>query len=371
MSIAGTVYFVSSHPNTEQHFSDFCNVLTKRTVSCVLIKTDEKEKTISKVFFDKVGKGPGVVITDVGSDKMVDFYLLLKERRPDIVRIAYYDNPEPFVEGGYSANVAKIVPQADAIFFANYNFAKDPVFSSFNMDLKTDATRFGIGYYPMAKIEALSLKRESKEIRAKLREQFIQNHSIANGSFLPFYFGGANETYYKEAFPLFLKFLNELAEREEKKVPWTVVIQKHPRSGTFEEDVIVKWKKTAHRFIPNITISKVPFDDALVIADLIWYFQTSASGMFPQMEIPAIQVGNSAYKELLVKAGVIPKAENCQAFIKETHNAQNSLVVKEAYLKKSKVNELYGIEPDWKTGGWVQNLFDAIIKLMPKEESKP
>ena len=63
-----------------------------------------------------------VVITDVGHAFDMDLQEALK-KQGQAKRVVYYDNPEPYVPGGYSEVAKDPMEKAHKVFFANANLA--------------------------------------------------------------------------------------------------------------------------------------------------------------------------------------------------------------------------------------------------------
>ena len=66
-----------------------------------------------------------LVLTDCAAPFDIKLHQALKNKH-----FAYYDNPEPFVPGDYSACAAEVMEIAEAVFFANENLAQEPIYSA-------------------------------------------------------------------------------------------------------------------------------------------------------------------------------------------------------------------------------------------------
>src|SRR6185295_11871704 len=93
-----------------------------------------------------------VIVTDVGHPFIVKVHQALEKYAAGARRLSYYDNPEAFVPGGYSAVAAEVMQASQAILFANANLSKVPLYKSKEPLQEIDCgqrKRVGIGYYPI------------------------------------------------------------------------------------------------------------------------------------------------------------------------------------------------------------------------------
>jgi hypothetical protein len=95
----------------------------------------------------------------VGDPFAITLHEKLEKKNPELLRLAYYDNPEPYVPGGYSETAAKVMQLAHRTLFANANLADQP------------HKQKGIGYYPTE--EAETLRRLRKSQQTTTRAQFF------------------------------------------------------------------------------------------------------------------------------------------------------------------------------------------------------
>jgi len=241
---ASQICLIYSHPAPRQHFEAFHQALQKRGVKSALFSLEQwKESPLDA----------SIVITEGGDLAFVQVHRALE--REGVCHYVYYDNPEPYVPGGYSEVIARVLKEKiDGVLFANARLADQKIFQTPSEEIPLEAPRFGIGYYPLDAAEKLLALRQKKE---KLRHCFFAKHNIEDHDQpLLVYLGGANQVYYEEAFPYFLKLLSHPLLND-----YTIVMQPHPRDP-FEGD-------------GSLVISSEPFLEALAMADALLY-QSSA-----------------------------------------------------------------------------------------------
>jgi hypothetical protein len=233
----------------------------------------------------KANSKAAYVLTDVGDPFDIKLQQAFKLHAPHVVRLAYYDNPEPFVPGGYSDVAAQVMKLADKVLFANVHLAKEE-------------NHVGLGYFAMKDAKTIQERRASNE-RDELRKQYgLQDQKVL------VYFGGNNTTYFNDAFPAFLNMVKatDLSSH-------TLVIQQHPgaKKEQYENGKIAQWQKesTAHH-APKLIISTFDSSQAQVMADGALYYQTSMSPQFGLAKIPAIQIGHEKYEDCMVKNNLTP-----------------------------------------------------------------
>lgn len=366
--------FLCCHPAPANHFADFlqptsnhiaCEVLAteiayknlkdrnvdakdfyanKRVVPLAKLSEEDAERLAQEVA--KTCSKSSIVIADVGSDFTARVLHVLSEKYPDVKLIVYYDNPEDYVAGGYSETVAKAMKHAKVALFANDNLANRPIYAKPNEKIDLSSIqRIGLGYSTLpeevAKIKALRAESQEAE-RAKL----LQRHNIEDrGQKIAFYFGGANEVYYNEAFPHFLKCL-EASHKEEALSNLTILVQQHPRSiieGNKDGNYLDVWKQKLGSAAPEILISKASFNDAILAADLGMYHQTTANTKILLSGIPIFQVAHEKYSDVLVKNDLCKSAVSSHEFSDALKDAIDNPVNVDASL----VYQLLGIKKDW------------------------
>ncbi|MBS0629201.1 MAG: hypothetical protein JSS30_03125 [Verrucomicrobia bacterium] len=248
-----------------------------------------------------------LVLTDVGHPFAIDLHKALGGA------IAYYDNPEPFVPGGYSKVAEEVMKLARKVIFANSNLEASPL-----IDLPLEK-RVGLGYYPTAAAEKV-VKRRIEE-REKMRRQF----GYADKKILV-YFGGNNEEYFKEAFPAFLEFL-------EQDLPgYIFVLQPHPAA------------KDKQLMSPKLILSNWSSEDIQVIADGALYYQTSMGPQFALAGIPMLQVGHKTYEDVMVRSGLCPSVTNGADFAEKITQMKPIEIGAE---QRQAIYKSLGIRHDW------------------------
>lgn len=325
-----TVCFIACHGGPADHFATYAEALTKEgyTVqTCAsgpgLKKLEDRKITVTFPFAlenlkekeedalaDQIAKKcseASVVITDVGHPFDIKLQRALAAHAPRVARWAYYDNPEPFVPGGYSATAANVMLAAQGVLFANENLAKAAIYSAPGrvVDLG-DRRRIGIGYYPIDKAEEIGKKRALEH--DKMRAEILAKNGVAGRGQVLVYFGGNNEEYFSRAFPAFLSLLAQVgAQTDLSNV--LVILQQHPgaKAGNRDGREVTKWSETCEKLrgLPRIIVSDFSSDEAQVIADGAFYYQTSMGPQFILARIPTVQVGHEVYEDALVKSRLV------------------------------------------------------------------
>lgn len=261
-----------------------------------------------------------VVLTDVGHPFAITLQKSLACKAPEVFRLAYYDNPEPFVPGGYSAVAIEVMKAADRVLFANANLEHSPL-----IDLPLEK-RVGLGYYPTAQADKIA-KRRGEE-REKLRRKLG-----VEGEKVLVYFGGNNEEYFTKAFPVFLSFIAE-------DLKGTIfILQQHPAAKVKNID-----RQMAEASGAKIFISDWTSDDIQVIADGVLYYQTSMGPQFALAGIPMVQVGHNTYEDVMVRSGLCPSVINKKDFAEAIAKMQPVVVMEE---QRQSIYKNLGIREDW------------------------
>lgn len=286
------------------------------------------------------------VLTDVGHpfDKTLQRAFL--KDAPWIKRLAYYDNPEPYVPGGYSQTAAKVMKLANSVLFANANLASAALYKKPYKEIDLPfKERVGIGYYPVCQAEKIAEKRETSQ--AVMREKFFAKHELHdNGQKILVYFGGNNETYFNKAFPAFLNILTEGIKIADLS-NYVVVMQQHPGAKTSNKDIsqLDSWvqKYGQEATSPKVIISNETSDTMQVIAGGALYYQTSMGPLFALAGIPIIQVGHEIYEDILVKNNLCIAVTNPSDFVRGIAHL-NLVATSEQRIK---IFLSCGISKDW------------------------
>lgn len=326
MAIPKVICFIACHGGPADHFATFAEQLTQKGYRIhvyangpALKKFEERKiEQISLYSLENIeGEDAALklaekcasmaaVITDVGHPFDVALQKALKLKAPHVLRLAYYDNPEPFVSGGYSSTAAKVMNAAQRVLFANGNLAKSSIYQEPQKEIPLNyEKRFPLGYYPLSAAENIKKRRDIEQYC--LREAFFNRSGIQElGQRILVYIGGNNEEYFSKALPAFLKILKS-------DLPCIILYQQHPGAKNQNIDLDLIRKQTGGT---QVYLSDMNTEDAQVIADGILYYQTSMSPQFVLAGIPLIQVGHQPFFDLVLKNGLCPFAGNREDFIK-------------------------------------------------------
>lgn len=274
--LLSSILFVCHHTGPAKHIIEYSQVLKKSGIHCEIRAKDAAIDALSnaKIAYQTYQKPEEIakiahqfshIITDI-SPSSIPLLQTLKEK--EIVAQAYCDNPEKFVEGGYSEQLEKIQTLAARMIYAN------PTLVTRNNDL-------GIGYSP-----APAQAEKIRQIRASSsRTAFFEKHNLKDtGQQIVVFMGGANEYYYSKAFPHFISLLQN---NDFSKNNVLFVLQQHPNAP---KDGNPDWKKCQESF-PKMILSQMKSDEILSIADTVLYNQTSMSPVFGLSGIPSYRVG--------------------------------------------------------------------------------
>jgi hypothetical protein len=297
----------------------------KQLTAASLVQMAEESPPFRKEFFDlpsseeetavQIAKRcaeASVAITDVGHSFDVILQKALSQHAPRSLRLAYYDNPESFVPGGYSAVAAKVMRAAQGVLFANANLATEAIYEAPNQPIELDPNkRFGVGYYSQEQAQKIR-DRRMKEHQL-IRSQILAQCSLEDrGQKLLIYVGGNNEDYFSQAFPSFLRFLSAASQKSDFS-NYVIVLQQHPgaKRDNFDGQFLRNWQEqNQQETSPWFMISQCSIDDVQIAADAMLYYQTSMGPQFVLAGIPAIQVGHNTYNDLLVKNQLCATATN-------------------------------------------------------------
>lgn len=354
MSIpSALIYFIACHGGPAAHFSEFANELRRDGYQIEILATgpaldklrslgakefnpdqlDINNPINQRILAEKVACSLGsgaAVITDVGHLLMANVQEAIALRSPTIKRIAYYDNPEPFVPGGYSETAEKVMSCAQKVLFSNANLAKTPLYASPDKLISLPfENRIGLGYYPVKAAAFLEAAREARHDIA--RRTFFQEHQISDkGQKILVYLGGNNDVYFEKAFPAFLHLLKEsnLSSSE-----YIVLMQHHPGDKKREIDVNLSGGYP-------IYISNTNSEEALILADAALYYQTSMGSQLVLAGIPAIQVGHDRYNDILVRNSLAATATTAEEFLHAVKACNKP-------MKNAKLLNDLGISKDW------------------------
>lgn len=387
ISMSTAVCLIACHGGPADHFATYAEVLIKQGYDVQIhatgpalkkfqergieVKssfsldnlTPEEEDSLAQAIA-KTCSTASIVLTDVGHGFDVKIQKALSIHATKIPRLAYYDNPEPFVPGGYSYTAAEVMREAEGILFANETLAKATIYSETGKEVDFGSRkRIGIGYYPVSQARKIAERREIEH--DSMRSIFLTKNEIDDkGQKVLVYFGGNNEEYFSKAFPAFLSFLAQATEQVDLRNV-VIVIQQHPGAKLKNQDgeQVAKWLKEfgEKAEMPRIILSYFSSDNAQVIADAAFYYQTSMGPQFVLEGIPTVQIGHETYEDILVRNHLAPTVTNATQFIQVVENLEKG--VKEKPQKNLILSSL-GIREDW-----FQVLEQAIKESVSSKES--
>jgi hypothetical protein len=300
-----------------------------------------------------------VIITDVGHVFDITLQKTLGNHVPKALRLAYYDNPESYVPGGYSAVAAKVMMAAQGVLFANGNLSKTPIYQAPSEEIPlTPERRIGIGYYPVSQAENIAKRRTVDQ--AQIRAQLFAKHSLPDrGQKVLVYAGGNNDEYFSKALPAFLQFIDE-ASKSQDLSNFIVLLQQHPgaKEKNLDVNLIKQWlEPQIQARIPRILISEMSSDEAQVVSDAMLYYQTSMGPQFVLAGIPTLQVGHNTYEDILVKNRLCSSVTDSSGFVSALAHLQEKV---EEESRHETIYEGLGITPHW-----ANQLEDAINHFKP------
>lgn len=374
-----TVCFIACHGASADHFATFIEQSKPETVHILAYASVQMAKkfddrkiplddrfSLEEATVQEEAKriaikcsSAAVVITDVGHQFSALMQKALAQYAPNTLRFAYYDNPECYVPGGYSAVAADVMLAANGVLFANANLAEMTLFQVPNVPIDlTTQKKIGIGYYPLQQVDAIIKRRmEEKQV---LRQQIFSKHAFKDvGQKLLVYFGGNNEEYFTKAFPAFLSLIAKAMEQSDLS-GFVFVHQSHPAAKTKNLDgaQITAWQNeyADKKHAPKIIISDFTSDAIQVVADGALYYQTSMGPQFVLAGIPTAQIGHETYADVLVRSRLIDSITNSEQLISTLHaflhKNQNEVVildsaVQDAKTTQSRIMQGLGITPNW------------------------
>lgn len=371
------VCFIACHGGPADHFATFAESLSKDVGAIqvfasgpALKKFQERGIKVTVPFdvdkitpveedalADQIAKTcstASVIITDVGHAFDIKVQKALARQATHVPRFAYYDNPEPYVPGGYSAVAAEVMLAADGILFANSNLAKTPILREPGKEIDFGGRKkVGIGYYPIDQAGKIAKRRDAERLSMR-QAVFSKNGLVDTGQKVLVYFGGNNEEYFSKAFPAFLSLL-EAGMGQSDFTNLVIVIQQHPgaKSKNIDGKIVSEWigKHSATKKAPKMILSDFPPDDAQVLADGALYYQTSMGPQFVLAGIPAVQVGHEKFADILVRNELVPSVTDAGQFI----SAINGITRQKNEIPRAVILEGLGIKPNW-----LQTLKEAL-----------
>jgi hypothetical protein len=365
--LAATVCFIACHGGPADHFSTFAEDLVKKGYHVHIYATgpalekfqDLPISSVNPFSLENISEDEAaieiakrcaeanVVITDVGHTFDIKVQEALASHAADTLRLAYYDNPEPFVPGGYSLVAAKVMIAAQKVLFANVHLAKAPIYQTPSEEIPlASEKRVGLGYYPISHAEKIAKRRTTDH--EQIRAQFFSKYLLQDkGQKVLVYVGGNNHEYFSEAFPAFLRQLSEAIHQVDLS-NFIVVLQQHPgaKKENLDAKFVQQWLNQHDQEVkaPRFFISELNSDDAQVVADGMLYYQTSIGPQFIFAGIPTIQVGHKTYQDVLVRNGLCSIATDANGLLDALTNIQLDVNI-EAH--RETIRQGLGICNDW------------------------
>lgn len=270
-----------------------------------------------------------VVVTGLGHFFDIKIQEALKKR--EIRSYAYYGDSCP---GGYSEVAEWVMKIATKVLFANSNLANGSVGGHFGV---------GIGYYPVE--EALKIASKKKSVGAAIRLEILKQEALKMDQKLMLYLGKNKES--------LLTFLDSLAELKKSfNMSYFVVLFQN------QDKALLKEWSAEHGMdpkAPRFEISEWSEEDALAAADAVFYDETRLMPLFPLIPIPAVQVRQKAYRDILVKNGLAPSATNSEELRRAFEDLENRQKIEP---NEKEVFALLGLKENW-----FDHLKEALIEL--------
>jgi hypothetical protein len=373
---AAEICFIATHPAAGEHFGDFAlrmkgdglpyqflatemgytnatkNPITVTNLNSLfngrkLIDLTDSELAELASAVVKSCRHAKRILVDGCSPFSVKVLETMHEMAPEVKRImAYYDNPETAYIPGYSENFAKIAKLANVLVFSLSTQPQQRVMSTATAPLEMEGKELiGLGYYRKQAVENfIRLRTHPEVVKEKRYTLFRALHREDRGEKLVVFFGGANETYIFKAFPAFLdRTLGPMAG----KADWSntiFILQQHGRAKTeYKNGDHLKLEEWCKRH-PQITFvtSMLPYDDAVVIADVALYHQTGASLQFLLAGMNGMQVGDR-FEDTPVRLGYFPSIgpDESELFVKRLSDPKREAAA------LGPIEQSIGIRADW------------------------
>ena len=362
---AATICFIACHGGAANHFAVFADDLAEKGHPVQIYATGpalnkfreckigglhafslgdgESDKQVAEELAAKCQRA-AVVITDVGHVFDITLQKSLASIAQSVERIAYYDNPESYVPGGYSKTASQVMQYAHKVLFANANLAKASIYQAPFKEVPLSCDKIGLGYYPLQQAQGIAKRRASEQ--SQVRAAFFSRHGIVDrGQKIFVYAGGNNEAYFSKALPACLQFIDDLStERDLSDI--VIVLQQHPGAKAKNTDahLVERWlKEHENPHLPKVIISDMSTDDALVLADTMLYYQTSMGPQFVLAGIPTVQIGHECYEDILVKNRLCLVVNSKESLALSLQTLQKS----EAQTSSEVVETGLGIRSNW------------------------
>lgn len=313
-----SVLFVVRMANSAEHFSHFEKVLKLQRVPVQIAARSfglealqrlniaaAKAETLEAVL--ALCRGVTHVIADVGYRLNCKVFDALRSRYPGIKRYIYYDNPNTYVAGGYSVKLGKIAHLADGVLFANAGLVQKDIYISLEPPIHLEASnRIPLGFYDEELCREIFHAR--RLVKSSVRSKLFDLLKIKDfNQKILIFFGNRNYPGIDSSLKNFLFFLDEVSARR-NLAKYIILIQQHPTAAVKcgESEILEKWQGRQKNPPVLVRFSPLSKKEALTVADVALFNQTSLTMTFALADIPAVQVGPSATRDFLVEAKVIP-----------------------------------------------------------------
>jgi len=349
-TVTTSICFVVCNFGPAAHFSEFIPALTSEGREVKVFASERVYEKMADCGFDverfseteseaervaTLTSMAQVIITDLGKTFSTTLHRKLQSLcADDTKRIAYWDNPESFVPGGYSEESAQTIALANYVVTATH-LSSPPCFAKDTPIDLSEKEVSSLGYFPIEQGERIAKQRATDH--ATKREEFLTSKGLSLSTQLCVLIGGNNTDYFDLAIPALRDQLLTLKMAGIDLNQWVFLIQQHPAARAEGSDI-----QQLTELAPHIIISDMLTDDALVIADCLLYRQTSMAPQFVAAGIPTIQFGPSPYQDLLAINHLCLTAntpEQLQAALK----GESRLTVDRATLQ-----ETFGFDSEWR-----------------------
>lgn len=335
------VCFLACHPGARAQMADIYEHLKIKNISCRFVLVEESLRGDVYPLVEELDQGVSQLVADVGTPISAQVFQELSRRGSSVFKVAYYDNPESFVPGGYSSIAATVIESADAVVFASLLLQGQVLYDGMRCELDLSAKRIHyLGYFPFCRFDFYrSLRSES--CREQLRKAFFLQSEIEDkGQRFLLYLGGANKVYEQETLIHLCHLLRET--HSSFGLDQTIVLlQRHPRASDLDLHLFQDLQLEG---LP-VAISPFDFASSLAIADVIGYYQTSTCLYFPLLGIPAAQIGSQCYSDLLVRNKLCSLVNDKESFLRFLEVSSIGSLPSDDELQA--FYSLFGVDPDW------------------------
>jgi hypothetical protein len=323
------VCFVTIHPISAEHFARFTEELEKAKISWQILAADSSEtflkqkkiphrkisvwtnkkmmkelshedmRAIAKLAAKECKKAK-LVITDVSEPFVVYLHQQLAVIS-SAKRYVYYDNSESYVPGEYSKCFEQLLrANPHGVLFANKLLVDQTLFGEEKHPLgSSDIHKVGLGFYPLEDVMVIESLIKQKEV---LREKLFSKLGIKDEKQKVLaYLGGANSVYFDQAFPFFLKALEE-----NRTDPFfeniLLLLQQHPRAKQEGTDLYLLFSQG----LPfQVFASPLSTFEVIACSDLMYYYQTSLVPKLLLARRPLVQVAEEVSEDVGVKLHLV------------------------------------------------------------------